>query len=318
MRALVTGVAGFIGSHLGERLVAEGWEVLGLDCFTPYYPRATKWTNLERLRHLPRFQLVDDDLRTAELGQRVGGVDVIVHLAAQPGVRLSWADGFHAYSAHNVDATQRLLEAARSAPATPRVVFASSSSVYGEVDDSSCTEDAPLRPHSPYGVTKVAGELLIAAYVANFGLDAVSLRFFSVYGPRQRPDMALHRMIEAAIDRQAFPLYGDGTSRRDFTYVDDVVEACYRAATTPVLPGTVLNVAGGATTSVNELLGLVGDALGTEVPVEHHPAEAGDVTLTSGAIDRAGALLGWKPSMSLREGVARQVEWYRSRRGLRR
>ena len=275
MKALVTGAAGFVGSHVSERLVAEGWHVVGLDCFT--------------------------------------SVDVIFPFAAQPGVRSSWSEGLDSSATNNIVATQRLLDVVRRSGSRPRVVIASSSSVYGQVDGSS-DEDAVLRPHSPYGVTKAATEMLVAAYVANFGVDATCLRLFSVYGPRQRPDMALHRMIEAALGTTMFPLYGDGSSVRDFTYVADVVEACLLTASTDLETGTVLNVAGGSMASIAEMLEIVGSILGEPVPVEHRPAHVGDVTYTCGATDRALAALGWKGVVPLHDGVRAQVDWHRARR----
>ena len=314
MKAVVTGAAGFIGSHVSERLVTEGWQVVGLDCFTPYYAAADKLANLATLTLSDQFELLRADLGEADLSDVVDSADVIFHLAAQPGVRSSWSDGFQDYATNNVVATQRLLDAVRSSGSRPRVVFASSSSVYGEIDASPSHEGAALRPHSPYGVTKVAGELLVAAYVANFGLDAICLRLFSVYGPRQRPDMALHRMIEAALGKTSFPLYGDGSSVRDFTYVADVAEACLLTASTDLETGTVLNVAGGSMASIADLLETVGSILGEPVPVERRRAQVGEVASTCGATDRALAAVGWKPVTPLHDGVRAQVEWHRARR----
>jgi UDP-glucuronate 4-epimerase len=313
MRALVTGCAGFIGSTLSEALLARGDTVVGVDCFTPYYDEASKRANLSAAISQPGFTLVERDLRSADVSELLDGVDVVFHQAAQPGVRLSWSSGFADYDSHNVMATQRLLEAA-VATRTPRVVYASSSSVYGQAPAYPTTEDDLPRPHSPYGVTKLAAEHLSGLYAANWGLSTVSLRYFTVYGPRQRPDMATHRLCEAALGGDPFPMYGDGSAVRDFTFVDDVVAANLAAGSADVEPGTVVNVAGGGQTTMADLIRLVGEAAGREVPVRQEPAQPGDVRRTGGTIDRACALLGWEPRVDIETGVRRQVEWHRGRR----
>ena len=284
----------------------------GVDCFTPYYAPSTKRQNTASLVDRDEYELLEVDLVDADLGPLLEGVDVVFHLAAQPGVRLSWAEGFRIYSEMNINATQRLLEAARTAPIS-RFVYASSSSVYGQAASYPTMETDPTRPHSPYGVTKLAAELLCNAYADNFGVPTVSLRYFTVYGPRQRPDMAIHRMINAALRQEPFPLYGDGSAVRDFTYVDDVVDANLRAAEADVDAGTVLNVAGGSSTTVHELLALVGRATGQTVPVEQLAAQSGDVARTGGSIERAAKLLDWRPLVDLEGGVERQVAWHRAR-----
>jgi len=305
----VTGVGGFVGSHLADALLARGDDVVGVDCFTPYYDPAAKRANVPA-----GVRLVEADLRDADLGPLVAGAGVVFHQAAQPGVRLSWSSGFADYDSHNVLATQRLLEACLAADVRPRVVYASSSSVYGQAPRYPTSEDDLPRPHSPYGVTKLAAEHLCNLYAANWGLPTVSLRYFTVYGPRQRPDMAMHRLCEAALGGTAFPLYGDGSARRDFTFVADVVAANLAAAEADVAPGTVVNVAGGGDTSMADLIALVGDVAGAPVEVERRPRQPGDVDRTGGAIDRARALLGWSPQVSLEDGVAAQVAWHRDRR----
>ena len=229
MRVVVTGAAGFIGSHLAESLVADGHEVAGVDCFTDYYPRALKESNLERLRESPRFHLVEARLQDLDLVPLLDGAEHVYHLAAQAGVRASWGREFALYTDHNVLATQRLLEAALAA-GRPAVVYASSSSVYGDAPSLPLREDGPCQPVSPYGVTKLAGEHLAALYHRNHGLPTVSLRFFTVYGPRQRPDMAFHRFLKAARDGAEVPVFGDGRQTRDFTYVADIVSAVRSAA----------------------------------------------------------------------------------------
>jgi len=312
--SLVTGVAGFIGSQLAEALIARGDEVVGVDSFTPYYDRATKESNLASLQGSDRFRLVEADLRDADLAPLLDGVDVVLHQAAQPGVRLSWSDGFATYDSCNVLATQRLLEAAVAA-GVPRVVYASSSSVYGDAERFPVVETDLPRPHSPYGVTKLAGEHLCGLYAANHGLSTVALRYFTVYGPRQRPDMAFHRLIEGALDGRPFPLYGDGSHVRDFTYVGDVVRANLLAAEADVAPGTVVNVCGGGATVLRDVIDAVGEAVGTPVPIDRQPPQAGDVQRTGGSGEAAHRLLGWEPQTTLTDGIAAQVAWHRSRRG---
>jgi len=311
---LVTGAAGFIGSQLVEALLAEGHEVVGVDSFTPYYDRAAKGANLAAARAHERFRFVEADLRDAELDGLVDGVEVVFHQAAQPGVRLSWSDGFATYDACNVLATQRLLEAARTA-GVGRFVYASSSSVYGNADRYPVLETDLPRPHSPYGVTKLAGEHLCGLYAANHGLATVALRYFTVYGPRQRPDMAFHRLVESALDGQPFPLYGDGSHVRDFTFVGDVVRANVLAGTADVEPGTVVNVCAGGSTAMRDVIEAVGDAVGAPVPVDRHPEQPGDVQRTGGSGEAAHRLLGWAPQTTLADGIAAQVAWHRGRRG---
>lgn len=311
MRALVTGAAGFIGSTLCERLLADGWSVRGVDAFTDYYDPAVKEQNLAAALAHPAFELVRADLREAPLAPLLADTDVVFHLAAQPGVRASWADGFATYDDHNIRATQRLLEAVRQQPGT-RLVFASSSSVYGNPDRVPTEETDATRPFSPYGVTKLAGEHLCRAYADNFGVSVAVLRYFTVYGPRQRPDMAIHRLIEAARRGTPFTLFGDGSQIRDFTFVDDVVAANIAAALAAVADGLPINVAGGSSTRLVELVAAVGDAVGAQVPIDWREAQPGDVGRTGGAVARAASAIAWTPRVSLAEGIARQVEWHRA------
>ena len=308
MRALVTGAAGFVGSHLCERLVARGDSVMGVDCFTPYYDRAAKQANAELVR-IAGVELVELDLRTGDVLQLLDGIDVVFHLAGQPGVRLSWSDGFAEYVEHNVLVTQRLLEAARDRR-VGRFVFASSSSVYGNQLRYPTRETDVPAPHSPYGVTKLAAEQLCSLYGANWGVPTVSLRYFTVYGPRQRPDMAIHRLCEAVLGRATFPLYGDGSAVREFTFVDDIVSGNLAAANADIEPGLVVNLAGGSEIRLRELIALVGDISGRVVPVEQHAPMPGDSLRNGGAIDRARDLLGWEPRVALRDGLAAQLAWH--------
>lgn len=312
MHVLVTGAAGFIGSTLVDRLLSEGHDVRGVDCYTPYYARHDKEGNLARAREDSRFSFVEADLRTCRLPELLDGIDVVFHQAAQAGVRLSWSDGFGEYLSCNVLATQRLLEAVCDT-SVQRVVYASSSSVYGNAPRYPTTESDLPQPHSPYGVTKLAAEQLCNLYAVNHGVPVVSLRYFTVYGPRQRPDMATYRLIESALRQQPFPLFGDGTAVRDFTFVDDVVDANLAAAVADVPPGTVCNIAGGASCTMASLIELVGELVGAAVPVDRLPMKAGDVVRTGGTIDLAVSHLEWQPRTPLPDGVAAQVEWHRNR-----
>ena len=313
MRAVVTGAAGFIGSTLTDALLARGDQVLGVDCFTPYYDRVAKEANLGGARANRDFELVEADLRTCDVDALLDDADVVFHQAAQPGVRLSWSSGFADYDSHNVLATQRLLEAARrSGP--PRVVYASSSSVYGNAVSYPAREQDLPRPHSPYGVTKLAAEHLCGLYAANWDVPTVSLRYFTVYGPRQRPDMAMHRLLEATLSGTAFLLFGDGSAIRDFTYVDDVVRANLKAAEADCAPGTVVNVAGGGSITMRELLTLVSDVVGVDVVVDQQAKQPGDVDRTGGDVETAATVLDWAPETQLREGLVAQTAWHRARR----
>jgi UDP-glucuronate 4-epimerase len=310
MRALVTGVAGFIGSNLAARLLREGHEVLGADCFVPYYPRQDKEVNLAPLRQAEGFRFVEADLRGADLEPLVE-VDVVFHLAAQPGVRSSWGRPFADYAGHNLVATQRLLEACRAGGA-PRLVMASSSSVYGDAERHPTPEDVLPRPVSPYGVTKLAAEHLLDAYASNFGLSTVALRYFTVYGPGQRPDMAFHRFIRAALEGRPITVFGDGEQSRDVTFVDDAVEATVAAGQTDEAAGAV-NVGGGSEVSVNEVLQLVEDLCGRPLDVRREDPVPGDVRRTSADLERARALLGFRPRVGIEEGLRRQVDSVRAR-----
>lgn len=306
MSAIVTGAAGFIGSTLVGALLDQGESVVGIDSLSPYYSPDLKRRAIARLAH-ERFTFIEGDLVTLDLVELLDSADSVFHLAAQPGVRNSWGASFESYATANVVATQRVLDAAHQAR-TPRVIYASSSSVYGERVPFPVIEDSLLRPFSPYGITKLAGEQLCVAYSDNFGLHTVSLRLFTVFGPRQRPDMAFSRFIAAGLSGEPIRVNGSGEQVRDFTYVDDVVAAMIGARDADVEPGTVLNVAGGNTASVNEVLEIIAALVG-ELRIEHGPSQPGDVQRTGASGDRARALLGWDPLVNLGEGLARQVAW---------
>lgn len=308
---LVTGCAGFIGSHTTERLLAMGHRVRGVDCFTDNYDPSLKRANLGPVGDDDAFELVEADLVTADPLALLDGVDHVLHLAGQPGVRDSWSDGFDVYLRRNITATQRLLEAARGVELA-RFAAASSSSVYGDAESYPTTERAVPAPVSPYGVTKLAAEHLCSLYASNFGVPTVSLRYFTVYGPRQRTDMALRRMIDLTLAGRPFVLYGDGSVARSFTYVGDVVDANIAALFGDAPAGSFVNVANDEITSMTELIGLVGATIGTEVVLDRRPAADGDAQRTGGSSDLARALLGWSPSTSLADGVAAMVEWCRA------
>lgn len=307
-RVLLTGIAGFIGSTLAERLLDNGYDVMGVDCFSDNYDPAVKRANIAPLLVHPGLSMTTADLRTCPLEPLLDGVEIVFHLAGEPGVRTSWAGRFDVYLENNVRTTQRLLDAVAHRPIR-RFVYASSSSVYGLASRYPTGEDQPTRPHSPYGVTKLTAEFLCSVYAANFGVPTVALRYFSVYGPRQRPDLAAYRLVSAALDGGTFTLFGSGAQIRDFTYVADAVAATVAAGTAAVPPGTVLNVAGGAATTVNDLIALVAETVGDRVRVDRHPFKPGDVARTGGEIERARSLLGWSPTTSLRDGIRRQVKW---------
>jgi nucleoside-diphosphate-sugar epimerase len=307
MKALVTGSAGFIGSHLAGRLLDRGAEVTGIDCFTDYYPRPVKETNLAALTTRRGFSFVESTIQAADLARLLDGVTHVFHLAAQAGVRKSWGRDFQVYTTNNIDATQVLLEACVGKP-LHRLVYASSSSVYGDGAAIPMREDAVPHPLSPYGVTKLAAEHLCHLYSANHGVPATSVRYFTVYGPRQRPDMAFNRFLNAAKAGQPIAVFGDGGQTRDFTFVADAVAGTIAAGERGV-PGRAYNLGGGSRVSLNEVLDIVAQVTGQSLRIERGPAQKGDVRDTYADTSLARADLGFQPTVSLADGLAEEYRW---------
>ena len=310
---VVTGAAGFIGSHLAEALLDRGQDVVGIDAFTGHYPSSDKWSNLSALLPRSGFELHRLDLATADLAPLLAGTTAVFHMAGRPGVRTSFGPRFSDYLHDNVLGTQRLLEACVH-EGVPRLILASSSSVYGDAPSYPTTEESRTRPVSPHGVTKLAAEQLCQAYAqpALSSMAVAILRYFTVYGPRQRPDMAFRRFMEAALAGRPIVVYGDGEQTRDFTHVDDVVRATLLAMTAPV-EGEPINIGGGRRVSLNEALHLVGVATGRRLRIDHRPPRPGDARHTGADGARAKALLGYLPEIDLVAGLASQVAWLSSR-----
>ena len=326
---LVTGVAGFVGSHLAEMLLSLGHSVVGVDCFTNYYARSIKQQNLAHLLASDRFTLLSADLLELDLPALLSGtadtfeegrrgsdpelavtkrrVDYVFHLAAQAGVRASWGRSFEIYTRNNVLATQRLLEAARDVPPT-KFVYASSSSVYGDAERYPTAEDVTPHPVSPYGVSKLAGEHLCSLYWRNYGVPTASLRYFTVYGPRQRPDMAFHRFVRSMVQASEIEIYGDGEQTRDFTYVEDAVKGTIQAAMADV-SGEVFNIGGGSRVAVNEVIKNLEAILQRRAKVKYIAEQKGDVRHTSADISKAKLLLEYQPNILLKEGLSREAAW---------
>jgi nucleoside-diphosphate-sugar epimerase len=302
-RVLVTGAAGFIGSHLCDALIARGDDVVGVDSFTKYYAPARKRANIKQARKAGLdFRRVD--LTRGDLGSLVEGVDVVYHLAGQPGIRPSWGEEFELYARHNLGATQRLLEATLES-GSPRFVFASSSSVYGHIGDTPARESDPLAPVSPYGLTKAACEALIDVYRRETGLSAVSLRYFTVYGPRQRPEMAFASFISSVLAGRPLRVHGDGRQVRDFTFVADVVAATIAAAERGIEPA--YNVSGGATSTLFEAIEEIERLVGRRALIDFSPRARGDATRTGADLSAAMRDLAYQPSVALSDGLAQQI-----------
>lgn len=307
MRSLVTGVAGFIGSHLAERLIAEGHEVVGVDCFTPYYARSAKEANLKGLLQQPRFKFVEGDLLKLDIGAMLKGITHVFHQAAQAGVRSSWGKEFEIYTSLNILATQQLLEACKGLP-IERFVYASSSSVYGDAAALPLSEDSLPRPVSPYGVTKLAAEHLCHTYASSYAIPVVSLRYFTVYGPRQRPDMAFHRFMRSMVKDEEIEVYGDGRQTRDFTFVADAVEANMLAMKC-ARPGAVFNIGGGSRVMLSEVLDTIQEIASRRARVKHLPGQRGDMKHTMADTALAKSDLGYRPQVGLKDGLKAQWDW---------
>lgn len=310
-KVLITGAAGFIGSHTVQACAHAGHEVVAVDAFNDYYDPLVKRRNAELVRTNCGVEIADVDLLSTELDSLLSGVEAVIHLAGQPGVRSSWSE-FSGYLRQNVELTDALLQACHRMD-IKRVVYASSSSVYGNADTYPVTEAASTVPSSPYGVTKLAGELLCRAYAENFGLSAVCLRYFTVYGPRQRPDMAIQRLIRNAIDGTSFTLHGDGRQIRDFTFVADVVQANLAAMSADVAPGTVVNVSGGSATDMLSVIDLVKESTGRSLRVDAGEPAPGDVRQTGGDNSKGRSALSWTPRVTLSEGIAAQAHFEMSK-----
>ncbi len=309
MKCVVTGCAGFIGSSLAARLLEQGHEVRGIDCFIDYYPRIIKEENLTPLREYEGFTFMPENLLQLNLNEVVEGADVIFHQAAQAGVRSSWGTQFDIYTDNNILATQRVLESLIE-PDIP-LIYASSSSVYGETTLLPMQEEHPTHPLSPYGVSKLAAENLCHLYRENFGVRTVALRYFTVYGPRQRPDMAFHRFIRAILTDNPIIIYGDGNQTRDFTYISDAVEANIQAFRSGQW-GKVYNIGGGTRISINEVISLIEQITGKKAKIKYQESQRGDVTHTYADTTRARNEIGFSPKMNLNEGLAREVEWIKN------
>lgn len=307
MRILVTGAAGFIGSTTATALLGRGDDVIGVDSLTDYYDPARKRQNVAASVEAG-MRFIEGDLLTLQLDELLSDADVVVHLAGQPGVRASWGASFDEYLQLNVHTTQRLLEASRRS-AISRFVYASSSSVYGQAGSYPTDESMLPRPFSPYGVTKLAGEHLVSLYRENYALPTVSFRFFTVYGPRQRPDMAFSRFFASAIAGTPVTVYGDGTQVRDFTFVGDVVNALLRVSSHEGQLPPVMNLAGGSSVTVLQVLDTIAELTGRPVDIEHLPTVNGDVFRTGGVANLAREALGWAPQTTLESGLRAQYEW---------
>jgi UDP-glucuronate 4-epimerase len=309
---LVTGAAGFIGSHLCERLLRNGAEIRAVDRISDYYDPDLKRRNLAAVEGEGGFSFAEGDLNELDLESLMAGVEVVFHLAAQPGVRASWGQDFDVYLSDNVLATQRLLEVSRGCRLR-RFVFASSSSIYGEAERFPVKESDTPAPISPYGLTKLAGEHLCRQYFRGFGVPTVALRYFTIFGPRQRPDMAFSRFVRSGLDGEPIEVFGDGLQERDFTYVADAVDATVAAGESGT-PGAAYNVAGGDAATVVEVIGTLGRLLGRDLTIDHRPVVAGDVRRTRADTTSAREDLGYRPGVSLEEGLQKQIEAAMERR----
>lgn len=307
MICLVTGAAGFIGSHLCRRLLKEGFSVIGIDCFTDFYPQWIKEKNIYDLKEEKNFEFIAEDLESVELIKYLKIADFVFHLAAQPGVRASWGQNFSVYLKNNIKVTQKLLESAKETP-LKKFIFASSSSVYGLCPEIPMSETSPLYPLSPYGVTKLSAEQLCFLYFKNYGIPSVSLRYFTVYGPGQRPDMAFHIFFKALNEEKEITVYGDGKQTRDFTYIDDVVEATFSSVEKAKI-GETYNIGGGNQEKLEVIFPLFEKIIQKKVRIKWAERQKGDVLHTFANIEKAHKDLHYSPQTSLSDGLEREWIW---------
>jgi len=307
MKILVTGCAGFIGSHLAERLCEMGEDVIGIDCFTDYYPRAIKEANLGKLKGCKNFKFIEADLNEIDLGLLLKDIDAVFHQAAQAGVRASWGKSFEIYTRNNILATQKLLEAAKKSN-LKKFIYASSSSVYGDAEKLPLKETDVPKPISPYGVSKLAAEHLCYLYWKNFNVPTVSLRYFTVYGSRQRPDMAFNKFIKAVLKGEEITVYGDGKQTRDFTFISDAIDA--NIAALELAPaGTVLNIGGGSRVFLIDAIKTIEELVGKKAKIKYIEKQKGDVRDTLANTSSAKSLISYDPKVSLKEGLEKEISW---------
>ncbi len=303
MRSLVTGCTGFIGSHLTEKLLRDGHEVIGIDCFTDYYSREIKENNIQEALSDKNFTFLEKDIINLST---FPDVDYVFHQAAQAGVRASWGKSFEIYTENNILVTQKLLEYYKDRNLN-KFVFASSSSIYGNTDELPISEDTQKKPFSPYGVTKLAAENLCLLYYMNYGTPTVSLRYFTVYGPRQRPDMGINKFVHAVLNEDKIEVYGDGNQTRDFTFISDVVEANLLAAYSDVI-GEYFNIGGGSRISVNDLLKLIEKVVGKDIHIMYIEMQKGDVQHTFADVTKAEKMIGYKSVIGIEQGIIKYVD----------
>ncbi len=309
---IVTGVGGFIGSHLAETLLNQGDKVIGIDQFNDYYDPALKRQNISQFKDHPSFQLIENDIQSLNWSELLKDIDIVYHQAAQAGVRASWGEGFRSYTERNINATQIILEAAKDAPNLKRLVYASTSSVYGNAETFPTPETVCPQPVSPYGITKLAAERLGKLYHQNFGVPCVYLRYFTVYGPRQRPDMAFHKFFKWILQDEPISIYGDGQQTRDFTFVSDAVAANLAAGTVPEAVGEVFNIGGGSRVVLAKVINMMEEIVGRPIKRNFVEKARGDARHTSADVSKAKKILGYQPQVSLKEGLQREWEWLKS------
>ena len=312
MSNIVTGAAGFIGSHLVETLLKQGEKVIGIDEVNDYYDPELKRKNLAYFAKHPNFQLLEGNILSLDWRSLLANTEVIYHQAAQAGVRASWGEGFRSYTERNINATQVLLEAAKDAPKLKKFVLASSSSVYGNAETFPTSETACPQPVSPYGITKLAAERLCSLYYHNFGVPATMLRYFTVYGPRQRPDMAFHIFFKSILRGEAISIYGDGQQTRDFTFISDCIAANLAAAKVPEAVGEIFNIGGGSRVALAEVIHTMENIVDRPIRINYLESSRGDARDTSADVSKAQKILGYQAQVSLREGLRQEWEWVQS------